>query len=135
MEGDPAALSTLLNSTGQKITKTIFTMMPHIIQAAVDKRVNALDSALPGKIKEIQASDSLRSDDARFNHPAVAPMFQAIQKQFMVANPDASAADINKMVKDYMVNMSAIVAPSSGGTQTRADTREQNFDFSAFEFT
>lgn len=134
LEGDSAALNSLLNSTGQRITKTILTMVPHIIQAAVDKRVNALDSSLPTKIKEIQASDSLRSDDARFNHPSVAPVFQAIQKQFMVANPNASASEINTLVKDYIIKMSSVVSPTQSSESKKEDVGSGNFDFSNFEF-
>lgn len=130
LAGDSNALAALLNSSGRAVTKTLLGYIPHIITAAVDKKIGDLNQSLPGQIRAIQATDQIVGEDARFSHNGVKPLIDDLQKRFGVSYPNASAQEINKMARNYLASVSALVAaPASVATQANDSV---GFDFSTF---
>lgn len=83
--------------------------------AAAEARFKAM---LPMLIKQHTVTDTLRTQNPLLTNPAAAPMVDALQHQFTKQFPQATAAEINSQVNDYLNSMADVI------TSTRPKPKE-----------
>jgi hypothetical protein len=94
------AVAGLTLSQGQMLNQAI---------AANNQRIT---TSLPAHIKRTQLLDSAE-DDPVFKHPAVQPLVNSLKQMQLAKNPNASAAEINALVANYIRGLGAAVHETS----------------------
>ncbi len=104
-----------------------------IVQQALAKAQESYDARIPNLIKQHTVSDNLRTENPALNNPAVAPLISAMEIQFTQKFPQASAAEITKMAKEYISTIATAFAPPAPAAQSQqAGTVNGEYDFSSF---
>lgn len=112
--GGDGAMEAMLQAMN-KMTQTVYAQSAiaanKIVSQALREASERSDADLPGKIKQQTVSDTLRTDNPALSHPAAAPILQAIEFQMSQKFPNASAAELTTLAKDYLVNFANLVSP------------------------
>lgn len=82
-----------------------------IVEAALAKFQEGLDNRLPSQIKKHQVSDSIRESNPALQHPAAAPIMEALQSQFTVKYPNATVNEIRDMASQYLTQFATAALP------------------------
>lgn len=130
LKGDPQALMNLLNNTMQgafgKMVQFNSAMSEQTARASMDRAL----SQLPAHVREMQTTEALQNVNPVFTHPAMKPMVDMIRQQYVKKNPNATAAEIAKMVNGYFQDASKQLGAPSNEDPTahrRVDAQGQNF--------
>lgn len=83
-----------------------------MIEQALAKQQERFMAELPNIIKSQTVSENLRTTNPLFNHPAAAPMLEAMKQQLMVKYPQASAAELQSKAQEYLVSFAAAANPT-----------------------
>lgn len=110
LQGDPAALLSLMNSFGQALTAQNVQLAARVTEQGVNSRVATLQELLPQQVRSLQVADTL-SGTPELNHAAIRPVVQGLTKQFMTAYPNHSPAQITELVQSYFQEVAKTVAP------------------------
>lgn len=117
--GGDGAMDAMLQAMN-KMTQTVYAQSAiaanKIVSQALREASERSDADLPGKIKQQTVSDTLRTDNPALSHPAAAPILQAIEFQMSQKFPNASAAELTTLAKDYLVNFANLVSPKPSTT-------------------
>lgn len=135
MGGDAQAFMEVLNAVGRKSYAEAVQIGTRLTEAGVNQRVQQLQSVLPTTLRSEQVRSHLAGSEqsAALLHPSVAPVLQQVQQQFESAYPQASAADISKMVVNYFGTMAKQVAGGNAPVSTPEQQRTSaGQDFSGF---
>jgi len=132
-EGAAKAYVDSLNKVAQTVMAQTIGSTTKIMEAALKKQSEEFTSSLPDTIRKHTANESLRGENPIFANPAVQPLIQGLQSQLAVKYPNATAAELNKMAKDYMVTVFGEVAPKPDLTKdANGKPKKQEQDWSAF---
>lgn len=84
-------------------------------QKLVDRKLEAarkdFASNIPKTVRNQNVKESILQKNARLNHPAVAPVFAALQAQFADKYPLASESELQARAEEYIINMGQAFAP------------------------
>jgi len=98
-----------------------------IVEQALQQQQERFEAKLPEYIKQHSVADSLRTTNPLMTNPAMAPMVEALQHQFTVKYPQATAQDIKSYVNDYlngaadMITAQRPVAPAKNQGRPQED--------------
>jgi hypothetical protein len=106
-----AAFISAINDVSQRSYAQSSFASTKIVEAALAKFQEGLDSRLPSQIKKHQVSDSIRQTNPALTHPAAAPILEALQSQFTVKYPNATVSEINDMATQYLNKFSEASQP------------------------
>lgn len=106
-----AAFATALNDVSQRAYAQSSFASTKIVEAALAKFQEGMDSRLPSQIKKYQVSDQIRESNPALMHPAAAPIMEALQAQFTVKYPQATAKEIGDMAAQYLTNFNNVANP------------------------
>jgi hypothetical protein len=97
-----AAFAAAMNDVSQRSYAQSSFASTKIVEAALAKFQEGLDNRLPSQIKKQQVSDSLRASNPALQHPAAAPIMEAMQAQLTVKFPNATVSEIQDMASQYL---------------------------------
>lgn len=97
-----AALATLLNKTAQTVYGQSTVVAQKLIEQQVSKARDEFTAQLPTLVKKQTMQESLLTENPAFKKPSVAPVVTAIQNQLASKYPNATAAELNAMAKEYL---------------------------------
>lgn len=129
-EGAVAALQQAINASTQAAFAQSTIAATKLIEQAVAKSMEQQMAALPGLVKRHAASDSLHTENPALSNPAAQPIINAIQAQLAIKHPDATAAQLTQMAKDYLTNFAEVVKPTKPAEPAKPAAGEM--DWSTF---
>ena len=106
-----AAFAAAMNDVSQRAYAQSSFASTKIVEAALQKFQEGLDTRLPSQIKKHQVSDSLRASNPALQHPAAAPIMEAMQAQLTVKYPNATVAEIQDMASQYLGAFTSAASP------------------------
>jgi hypothetical protein len=106
-----AAFAAALNDVSQRAYAQSSFASTKIVEAALAKFQEGLDSRLPGQIKRHAVSDSIRESNPALMHPAAAPIMEAMQSQLAVKYPNATVSEIKDMATQYLTAFNTAASP------------------------
>jgi hypothetical protein len=121
------AFAQALNDVSQRAYAQSSFASTKIVEAALAKFQEGIDSRLPGQIKRHQVSDSLRESNPALQHPAAAPIMEALQAQLSVKFPNATVNELKDMAGDYLTKFAGLAGP-----QKKADAVPAGEDWDKF---
>lgn len=110
-EAAQAFMSALNDVTQRSYAQSSFAATK-IVEQALQKFQEGLENRLPSQIRNHQVSDNIRQANPTLNHPAAAPIIEALQAQFTVKYPNATATEIADMASRYLVQFSQLANPA-----------------------
>lgn len=126
-EGAVSAFAAAMNQIAQGVYAQSAFAASKIVEQAVGKAQERFSAEIPNHVKKLQVSESLRSENPAFKHPAASPILGAIETQLTMKHPNASSAEITAMAKDYLGNFAeAIRAPQ---TKAEADKASKTGEY------
>ncbi len=101
-------------------------------EEAAKKAVEEMKKQIPGMIKQQSSRDSPFSENAALSGPALEPFVTAIQSRIQTKFPDATAAQLQEMSKEYLVAMAQQIvagqeAANPSPTTKRGNPKEQDW--------
>lgn len=96
------ALQNILTNFGQNIFSQSAQFSAHMTESGYNAAQKEISTGLPGVVRNHMASASLFEANPKLRDPALQPLVGALQSQFAAKFPNASPAEINNMVTDYM---------------------------------
>ena len=115
-----SAFAQALNDVSQRAYAQSSFASTKIVEAALAKFQEGIDNRLPGQIKKHQVSDSLRESNPALQHPAAAPIMEALQAQLSVKFPNATVTELKDMAGDYLTQFAGLAAPKKKDAATPA---------------
>ena len=106
-----AAFASALNDVSQRAYAQSSFASTKIVEAALAKFQEGLDSRLPSQIKKHQVSDTIRESNPALMHPAAAPILEAMQSQLTVKYPNATVNEIKDMAAQYLTAFNSVANP------------------------
>lgn len=97
-----AAMAALLNKTAQTVYGQSTVVAQKLIETQVAKAREEFNASLPGLVKKQTMQENLMNENPAFKKPSVAPVVTAIQNQLATKFPNATAAELNSMAKEYL---------------------------------
>lgn len=124
--GDAQALSDYVNAAVQAAVVGITTSQGNLINNAIDANNKRVNSTLPEHIRRVQLGQQSVENSA-LNHPAVAPLVQALTQAEFNKNPNANPQDVHKKIQDYLVSLGQVINendPTKVAASTKAAAGE-----------
>lgn len=125
-EDGATAMVQMLNQLGQGIYAQSAFASSKLVEQAVAKARDQFNADIPGHVKKLQVSDSLRQENPIFNHPAASPILGAVESQLTVKYPNASASEITKMAKQYLEGFATAVNAPATAAAAEADAKAKS---------
>lgn len=100
-----------------------------LIEQALARNNTDLDARIPTLIRSQTVSELNRADNPLFSNPATAPIMSALEKQFQLKNPNATAAEIQSHTRQYLqefVNLAN--APQAAAAAKKTASSETDWD-------
>ena len=125
------ALGEILNVFGQNIFKTNAQFTSNLTEAGYGAAQKQLNSNLPTLVKQQLSTSELFTANPALRDPAIQPVVRALHSQLTQQHPEATPAEINGMLSDYMGRLGGAFNKADP-TATEKAKGEENFDFSSF---
>lgn len=122
-----AAFAQALNDATQRSYAQSSFASTKIVEAALAKFQEGLDSRLPGQIRNHQVSQSLRESNPALMHPAAAPIMEAMQAQLSVKFPKATVSELQGMASQYLTAFNTAANPVKAEKVTAAEDWDSFF--------
>lgn len=122
-----AAFSQALNDVSQRAYAQSSFASTKMIESALAKFQEGIDSRLPGQIKKHAVSDSIRESNPALQHPAAAPIMEALQSQMAVKYPNATVSEIRDMASQYLTAFAGSASPKPAAPAVPASENWDNF--------
>lgn len=119
-EGASTAMMEAINKTVQASFAQSTLAATKMVEAAVAKTRESVESNIPNLIKSQSLNESLRNSNPAFNHPAAAPVIAALQQQLQVKNPNASVQELQEMAQNYFLSLGEAFTPKKEDTSSAA---------------
>lgn len=121
------ALQAVLNDMNQRAYAQSSFAATQIVERALAKFNEGLDTRLPSQIKKHQVSQTIRESNPALNHPAAAPIMEALQAQMAVKFPNASVNEIRDMAGQYLTAFNTAATPPPKPSATKNSENWDNF--------
>jgi len=127
--GPDAALAfqQALNDVSQRAYAQSSFASTKMIEQALAKFQEGIDSRLPGQIKKHAVSDSIRESNPALQHPAAAPIMEALQSQMAVKYPNATVTEIRDMASQYLTAFAGSALPQKKAETVSASENWESF--------
>lgn len=126
-DGAVQAMQQALNVTAQAAFAQSTLAATKLVEQAVAKVTQQYATKLPDIIKQHTATSNFREENPALQHPAAAPLIDAIQIRLQQKHPEASSAELNRMAKDYLTSFADVIKP-----QAPTATKDTGTDWSKF---
>lgn len=132
-EGGEAAMrafSDSLNAVARQVMSQSTLVANKMIETQVTKALESHQAKLPDMLKKQTLKDNLSSTNPLFKNPAIKPVAEAVQMQLAAKYPDASVAEVNEMVSNFLTTMSGAFNPNQPSSSDAAGL--ESTDWSVF---
>lgn len=130
-EGAIEALGNVLNTFGREVFGASAQFSSHMTESGYQSASRVIDSGLPSAIKRQLTEQHIYESNPKLKDPALQPLVGAIQSQFTQKYPNASAAEINNLVSQYMTE----VVAGAFAKEAPAPTSQQTSNSAAADFS
>lgn len=113
--GDQQAFIEAMNAVGKNTFMLAAQSAVKLMEDALKKHDASVTARMPGLVKEHMTSDRLVSENPVFSHPSTAPVLQALQKQFQLKHPNATATELQGMAKQYLAGVAEMFNAGNNG--------------------
>lgn len=107
-----AALMQVLNEVSQRSYAQATLAASKMIDTAIKQSQDVSNTRLPSLIKKHQVSDSIQQANPALQHPAAAPILQALETQFTAKYPNATVTEIKDLASRYLTQFGKVVNPA-----------------------
>lgn len=121
------AFAQALNDVSQRAYAQSSFASTKMIEQALAKFQEGLNSRLPGQIKQHAVADSIRELNPALQHPAAAPIMEALQSQMAVKYPNATVAEIRDMASQYLTAFAGSALPQKKADPVPASENWEKF--------
>ena len=131
LSGDPAAFADSINQAVRQAVVGMTMSQGQLINQAVVANNDRVTAAIPNQIKQAQLREV--DTDPVFSHPAAQPLVASLKQMAFARDPNASPAEINTMISNYLKGFATAVTENSPEAQkTKAATVAGEQDWSSF---
>lgn len=123
------AMMGAMNLMSQKVYADSAFATTQIVEQALKKQAEAMMSQIPGLIKNQNLTESLRTENPIFAHPAAEPMLQSLQAQIQVKFPQSTVTEQKEMAQKWLLSFAQAANPTKAPAPGTAANGE---DWSAF---
>lgn len=124
------AFAAAMNAVAQNVYAQSSFASTKITEQAIAKAKESLMAELPQHIRNQSANESLRAENPIFSHPAASPILGAVQSQLAVKFPQATAAELTTMAKQYLEHFANGI--TSTNKKQEPETKSKETDWSTF---
>ena len=103
------ALKNILNGVGRDIFSNTAQFSSHMTESGYRVAQQSIDKGLPDIVRRQMSSQELYQANPKLRDPAMQPLVSAIQMQISQKYPNATPAEVNGMVSEYL---GSVVAPA-----------------------
>ncbi len=129
-EGAVAATLQAMNVMAQKGHAESATATMRLIDVALAKQREEFTASLPSLVRNQNLSESLRTKNPIFNHPAAAPMLDMFKNQLQLKNPTASQEELQAKAEQFLVDFANTANPKKPNkTEIAANKQDDWSDF------
>lgn len=131
MGGDAQAFSDAINMAAREAFAAAAQLSHGLVEHGSRTAAERLNSSLDSRVRNIQIKSQNTSNEA-LQHPAVAPMMQAVKMQLAQSNPQLSPDQVQAQAEQYFTQMADVLtAPKKQAEQaaTRAKSAEPDFSY------
>lgn len=118
------ALGAMLNNTARQTMAAATQASAKMIETALTGAQGSLDGKISSQVRQQQVNSHLQDTNPLLNHPAAAPMVNALTSQLTQQFPKASPAEIGQKVQEYMNGMAALASGKPGAAEAAAKSAE-----------
>jgi len=130
LSGDVQAFTDVINSAAREAFSAAAQLSHGLVEQGVRTGAERLNSGLDSRIRNFQVKSQNTSNEA-LNHPAVAPMLNAVKMQIASSNPNLSADQVQQQAEQYFSQMAdVLVAPKQAAAA--AQQKPAGTDFSSY---
>lgn len=120
-EGAMKAMLQAISSVGQQAVLHSTVVNNKMTEEAVKAAVERTKGGLPELLRQQNANATTSELNPLLSNPAVAPIIEAAQEQFLRKNPNATPKEIAQMNNDFAVAMGSHFAPKPVVTPSAED--------------
>ena len=125
------ALMDMLNSTARQTMGAATQASAKMIEKALTGAQGSLDKKINSQVRQNQIASHLQETNPLVNHPAAAPMVQAMQAQFAAKFPKASPQEISEKVTQYLSSFSDL-AQGKKSAESEASEKSEGTDWESY---
>jgi len=135
MGGEDAVAATMeaLNAVNRMSYQQNAVATTKLIEAAVKSTEASMDEKIQRTIKSMGLAENVTATNPALSNPAFAPIVKAAQQQIIAKFPNASQADLNKMLNQYLEKAGEAFNPGmmkkanapAGYSNTIANTQQE----------
>jgi hypothetical protein len=122
------AFASALNSVAQTTYAQSAFAASKIADQGLQRAYEKMVGELPTHFKKFHMSENLRGENPIFSNPAVQPVITAMEQQFAVKYPNASAAELTQMAKRYVESLGSAFSPKAQNAGTQEADTEGDWD-------
>lgn len=123
-EAATAAFVQAMNQVAQGVYAQSAFATTKIVEQAVSKAREQFQAEIPAHVKKLNVSESLRNENPAFSHPAASPILGAIEAQLTQKHPNASAAELSNMAKQYLEQFANVVTAPQKAAEADAANKK-----------
>ena len=131
-EGAMQAMLEAMNKVGQASFAQAMQASIAINNRSLAEARQQFSSELPGMFKRQALSDSLRTENPAFSHPAAQPILEALQTQLTQKYPNATSGELAQMARDYLANFNAAANPTKESSAQQQSQQSTEPDWEKF---
>lgn len=131
MGGDAAAFQDAINMAAREAFSAAAQLSHGLAENATRAGIDRMDGALDGRFKNYSLRNQNVTNEA-LNHPAVAPMLNAVKIQIAQSNPALSPTEVQQQAEQYFDQMSTVLQGSKQAAQKPVNTGPKETDFSSY---
>ena len=128
--GDVQAFSDVINSAAREAFAAAAQLSHGLVEQGVRTGADRLNGTLDSRIRNFQVKSQNTSNEA-LNHPAVAPMLNAVKSQIASSNPNLSAEQVQQQAEQYFTQMADVLVAPKQAAQA-ASSKPAGVDFSSY---
>ena len=130
--GDQQAFMDVINAAAREAFAASAQLSHGLIEHGVRTGAERLNSGLDSRIRNFQLKSQNTSNEA-LQHPAVAPMLNAVKMQIASSNPNLSPDQVQQQAEQYFSQMAdVLVAPKQAAAAAAAKPKSGETDFSSY---
>jgi len=130
--GDQQAFMEVINSAAREAFAASAQLSHGLIEHGVRTGAERLNGTLDSRIRNFQLRTQNASNET-LQHPAVAPMLNAVKMQLASSNPTLSPEQIQRQAEEYFSQMADVLtAPKQQAAQAAAKAKSGETDFSSY---
>jgi hypothetical protein len=129
--GDQQAFMDVINAASREAFAASAQLSHGLIEHGVRTGADRLNGTLDSRIRNFQLKSQNTSNEA-LQHPAVAPMLNAVKMQIASSNPNLSPDQVQQQAEQYFSQMADVLVAPKQAAAAAAKPKSGETDFSSY---